>query len=133
LARALATSQYHLEQQRRRKAEDQLEGQGIGLTALAMLLGHPEDGLIEAVKRLVAERDKYRQLHDMEAESRKATRDGMTVEYDQLRAEADRLRGLLREAHKELSTIEAITVSPSDTDGLIDLCRRMRAAIGGTD
>jgi hypothetical protein len=41
----------------------------------------------------------------------------------------DRLRGLLREAYRELSTIEAITVSPSDTDGLIDLCRRLGEAI----
>jgi hypothetical protein len=55
------------------------------------------------------------------------------IERDEARGEVDRLRGLLREAHRELVTIEAITVSPSDTDGLIDLCRRMRAATGGTD
>lgn len=47
--------------------------------------------------------------------------------------EIERLRDLLKEAHKELSTIEAITVSPSDTDGLIDLCRRMEAAIHGAE
>jgi len=40
-----------------------------------------------------------------------------------------KLLALLKEAYKELSTIEAITVSPSDTDGLINLVNRMRAAL----
>ena len=35
---------------------------------------------------------------------------------------------LLRECHRELATIEAITVSPSDTDGLLDLVRRVARA-----
>lgn len=43
--------------------------------------------------------------------------------------ERDDLRRLLQEAHAELATIEAITVSPSDTDGLIDLCNRIYEAI----
>jgi hypothetical protein len=43
--------------------------------------------------------------------------------------ERDSLRRLLQEAHSELATIEAITVSPSDTDGLIELCNRMYEAI----
>lgn len=85
-------------QEKIRRLDAQLQGQGTGLHALDMLLGYPKDGLIEAVKRLVAERDKYRQLHAMEAESRKATRDGMTVEYDQLRAEVERIRALLDKA-----------------------------------
>lgn len=69
-------------QDRIRWFDDQLQGQGTGLTALAMLLGHPEDGLVEAVKRLIAERDKYKQLHSMEAEARKATREAMAAEAD---------------------------------------------------
>ena len=37
---------------------------------------------------------------------------------------------LLREAYNELNTIDAITVSPSDTDGLIELLRRIREHLG---
>lgn len=48
------------------------------------LTGAIEDGLIEAVKKLISERDKYRQLHDMEVEARKATRDAMTAEIQRL-------------------------------------------------
>ena len=40
-------------------------------------------------------------------------------------ADFDEAAALLREAHRELATVEAITVSPSDTDGLLDLVRRM--------
>lgn len=50
-------------------------------------------------------------------------------EIDSYCSRACHLLALLKEAYKELSTIEAITISPSDTDGLIDLCRRMEAAI----
>lgn len=49
------------------------------------------------------------------------TRDALCLQIASLRA-------LIREAHRELSTIEAITVSPSDTDGLIQLCKRLAAA-----
>lgn len=45
------------------------------------------------------------------------------------RAELEGLRSLIAEAHRELSTIEAITVSPSDTDGLLDLVRRLKEAM----
>lgn len=55
------------------------------------------------------------------------------IERDEARGEVERLQALLREAHRELSTIEAITVSPSDTDGLIDLCRRLGEAIKESD
>ena len=48
---------------------------------------------------------------------------------DEARAEVERLRGLLREAHRELSTIEAITVSPSDTDGLIALVKKIEEVL----
>lgn len=48
------------------------------------------------------------------------------AELDEARAELKSLRALIDEAHRELSTIEAITVSPSDTDGLIDLVRRLK-------
>lgn len=45
------------------------------------------------------------------------------------RSELEGLRSLIAEAHRELSTIEAITVSPSDTDGLLDLVRRLKEAM----
>ena len=41
----------------------------------------------------------------------------------------DQIRALLRECHHELLSIEAITVSPSDTDGLLNLVRRVGAAL----
>jgi hypothetical protein len=40
-----------------------------------------------------------------------------------------KLYALLKEAYAELSTVEAITVSPTDVDGLIDLLRRMKTAL----
>lgn len=40
-------------------------------------------------------------------------------------AALDEAKKLLREAHAELATIEAITVSPTPVDGLLDLLRRM--------
>lgn len=40
------------------------------------------------------------------------------------------LRLLLAEALSELRTIEAITVSPSDIDGLMNLCNRIAEALG---
>lgn len=51
------------------------------------------------------------------------------AERDEARAEVERLRGLLRAAHRELSTIEAITVSPSDTDGLIALVKKIEEVL----
>lgn len=50
-------------------------------------------------------------------------------EVTKLREENTTLRALLRECLQELSTIEAITVSPSDTDGLLDLVRRVTIAL----
>lgn len=47
-------------------------------------------------------------------------------ELHDARAELKSLRSLIDEAYRELSTIEAITVSSSDTDGLIDLVRRLK-------
>jgi len=38
------------------------EGWGVGMMALSLTLGSPKDGVIEAVKRLVAERDRLREL-----------------------------------------------------------------------
>lgn len=43
----------------------------------------------------------------------------------ELEAECDALRALLVDAHRELATIEAITVSPSGVDGLIELVNRI--------
>jgi hypothetical protein len=40
-----------------------IEGQGVGLTALSILLGNPEDGLIEAAKRQVEELEGWRLSH----------------------------------------------------------------------
>lgn len=42
----------------RESLQQQLQGQGTGLTALALLLGSPENGLIDAVRQVIAERDK---------------------------------------------------------------------------
>lgn len=56
----------------------------------------------------------------------KAKRKAEKLELEAL-ALLDEAVSLLREAHNELNTIEAITVSPSDTDGLLDLVRRMAA------
>lgn len=50
-------------------------------------------------------------------------------ELQDARATIKSLQSLIAEAHRELSSIEAITVSPSDTDGLIDLIRRMKDSI----
>ena len=43
----------------------------------------------------------------------------------ELEAECAALRALLTDAHRELATIEAITVSPSGVDGLIELVNRI--------
>ena len=43
----------------------------------------------------------------------------------ELDAECAALRALLVDAHRELATIEAITVSPSGVDGLIELVNRI--------
>lgn len=51
------------------------------------------------------------------------------AELADARAELEGLRSLIAEAHRELSNIEAITVSPSDTDGLLDLVRRLKEAM----
>ena len=53
-----------------------------------------------------------------------------TDDVQRLTQERDEARSLLREAHRELATIEAITVSPSGADGLLDLVRRIGAAVG---
>lgn len=44
----------------RDEARAQLEAQGTGMMVLDMILGRPKDGLLEAVKRLQAERDAAR-------------------------------------------------------------------------
>jgi hypothetical protein len=43
----------------------------------------------------------------------------------ELETECAALRALLVDAHRELATIEAITVSPSGVDGLIELVNRI--------
>lgn len=44
-------------------ARQQLQGQGTGLTAIQLLLGNPENGLIDAVKKVIAERDEARDAY----------------------------------------------------------------------
>lgn len=49
--------------------------------------------------------------------------------------ENEKLRGLLREARNELGTLDALTLHPnvdSETDGLIQLLRRIDAALAET-
>ena len=75
------------------------------------------------------ERDEARaELAFIESEYAAANESDLT--RDALCLQVASLRALIREAHRELSTIEAITVSPSDTDGLIQLCKRLAAAGG---
>jgi hypothetical protein len=50
-------------------------------------------------------------------------------EIRELKRDRDEALAFLRECHRELATIEAITVSPSDTDGLLNLVRRVGAAL----
>lgn len=48
--------------------------------------------------------------------------------------ERDNVLNLLTEAYKELSSIDAITVSPSGVDGLLDLVNRIKKhLISGVD
>jgi hypothetical protein len=51
-------------EQERDALRAKLEGQGVGLTALSILLGNPEDGLIEAAKRQVEELEGWRLSHE---------------------------------------------------------------------
>jgi hypothetical protein len=69
-----------------------------------------DEAQAKQVAALKTELAKYKQLHDMEVEARKATRDAMTAEAARLIAEVDRLRGLLREA-LDLAD-EAISYTP---------------------
>ena len=94
-------------------------------TLKALIEGEPWAG---AVTR--RERDKAR-------EEREDARETVTKAHEALRAaekremaavqELDEALALLREAHRELSCIEAITVSPTSVDGLLDLVNRMHA------
>lgn len=81
----------------------------------------------QLLRRVERERDDARaelafiDLQYSAANASDLTRDALCLQVASLRA-------LIREAHRELSTIEAITVSPSDTDGLVQLCKRLAAA-----
>jgi hypothetical protein len=123
-----------------------------------MILGHPEEGLIDAVRGLIIQRDSAREDRagwDKAATKMESLMESLVQQREALRAgkclqvipgtviacgeaanycsQACYFLALLREAHRELATIEAITVSPSDTDGLIDLCRRLGEAIKESD
>lgn len=52
-------------------------------------------------------------------------------EAKRARAALTTANALLAEALKELDTIEALTASPTDVDGLMDLVKRMRAHLEG--
>jgi hypothetical protein len=92
-----------------------MEGQGIGLTALHLLLGSPKEGLIEAVRVLMAERDEAQnevkklnmRVSDLKfalgtdsvgwfdrAKANERERDEARAERDQLREELARLHRL---------------------------------------
>lgn len=51
-------------------------------------------------------------------------------EENAAKTKCDTANALLAEALKELDTIEAVTVSPTDVDGLMDLIKRMKAHLG---
>ena len=55
----------------------------------------------------------------------------LEAELERLMKERDTANALLAEALTELDTIEALTVSPTDVDGLMDLVKRMRAHLEG--
>ena len=71
-------------------------------------------------RMVVAQNDRRQLLREVDARR---------TEVIVLCDEVDRLRGLLREAHAELGTIEAITVSPTPVDGLLALLARIDAAL----
>lgn len=55
--------------------------------------------------------------------------DRLREEIESLTGQRDEAVDLLREAYVELATVEAITVSPTCVDNLLDLVHRMRACI----
>lgn len=97
-------------------------------TLRAIIEGEPWAGAV-----ILRERDKAR-------EERDDAREAITKAHEALRAaekremeavqELDEAAALLREAYRELSCIEAITVSPTNVDGLLDLVNRVRAFLG---
>lgn len=93
-------------------------------TLRALIEGEPWAGAV--VRR---ERDSAREERDDALASCEKLREALrAAEKRELEAvqELDEATALLREAHRELSCIEAITVSPTGVDGLLDLVNRMR-------
>lgn len=75
-------------------------------------------------ERLCRERDEAKaELAFIEAEYASANESDLT--RDALCLQVASLKALIREVYRELLIIEAITVSPSNTDGLIELCNRL--------
>ena len=83
-------------------------------------------------ERTARERDELRA--EVERQKRdirvlQASNDAKLEQWRRAERDLADAHALLRECHRELATIEAITVSPSDTDGLLNLVRRVCAAL----
>jgi hypothetical protein len=107
---------------------DPLRAQSMA-NALRMQTRRPADDLrrqIEAIDSMPWKelRDSLRLALVELAEVKPALHDAL-CERDELETECTALRALLVDAHRELATIEAITVSPSGVDGLIELVNRI--------
>ena len=97
-----------------------------------LLTVHTKEGMLASewlMRTATAERERDEARAErafIETEYAAANESDLT--RDALCLQVASLRALIREAHRELSTIEAITVSTSDTDGLVQLCKRLAAA-----
>jgi chromosome segregation ATPase len=83
----------------------------------------------ERLERVTHERDQERKVFEQamaEAQTEAAHRIAVAERrYLDAEAECAEMRALLADAHRELATIEAITVSPSGVDGLMELVNRI--------
>lgn len=104
-------------------AQQQLQGQGAGLTALHLLLGNPENGLIEAVKKVIAERDEaranYQFMVDRAVDEKLDGYRELASKCAALEEERDRLLSDLEDAG--LVTKDAVGHATASVQGLREL------------
>lgn len=80
------------------EARARVEGLGTGMTALSMLLGHPPEGLIEAVRSLLQKQKNYehdRAAWDVAAERMETLMKSLVAQREAARVEIARLREAL--------------------------------------
>jgi len=149
MARAIARSSCHLEQHKRRQAEAERDEARAEVERLKSERDeanqwrerHSKDAAAyseqsqknwERAKEAERERDEARaQVERQKRDIRvlEASNDAKLEQWRRAERDLADAHALLRECHRELATIEAITVSPSDTDGLLNLVRRVGAAL----